>query len=308
MPKKVILIADPGIDTAFAVALALHDPNLDVIGLLPCAGNVTAEQATTNINVLIDHLDPAKWPRTATALPVVYDLDGTALHGTDGFGNNHFPASTRHQQHPADKVLIELVRENPREVSVLCLGPVTTFARAVDRDPEFVKLIDKLVLVGGCWKEPGNAGPSAEFHFYLDPDAVKRTIHTGVAPIIIPLDVTRRLIFSPTELLDLPNPESRTCRFLRKIVPFAIRASMNQYGIEGFHLKDVLGVAALALPGCVTTETRPADVETKGELTRGMLVVDSRKNPGAMPAVRVGVDAAIGEIRQYIERVLKGAA
>ena len=308
MPKKVILIADPGIDTAFAVALALHDPNLDVIGLLPCAGNVTAEQATANVNVLIDHLDPAKWPRTATALPAVYDLDGTALHGADGFGNNHFPASTRHQQHPADKVLIELVRENPREVSVLCLGPVTTFARAVDRDPEFVKLIDKLVLVGGCWKEPGNAGPAAEFHFYLDPNAVKRTIHTGITPMIIPLDVTRRLIFSPTELLDLPNPDSRTCQFLRKIVPFAIRASMNQYGIEGFHLKDVLGVAALALPGCITTETRPADVETKGELTRGMLVVDSRKNPGTMPDVRVGVDAAIGEIRQYIERVLKGAA
>ena len=60
MPKKVILIADPGIDTAFAVALALHDPNLDVIGLLPCAGNVPAEQATANVNVLIDHLDPAK--------------------------------------------------------------------------------------------------------------------------------------------------------------------------------------------------------------------------------------------------------
>ena len=307
MPKKVILIADPGIDTAFAVALALHDPNLDVIGLLPCAGNVSAVQATANVNILIEHCDPAKWPRTATALPVDYEIDGTALHGADGLGNTNFPARSRHQQHPADKVLIELVRENPREVSVLCLGPVTTFARAVDRDPEFANLIDKLVLVGGCWKEPGNAGPAAEFHFYLDPDAVKRTIHTGIAPIIIPLDVTRRLILSPTELLELPNPESKTCQFLRKIVPFAIRASMNQYGIEGFHLKDVLGIAAVALPGCITTEMRPADVETKGELTRGMLVVDSRKNPGAMPNVQIGVDVAVGEIRQYIERVLKSA-
>ncbi len=69
MPKKVVLIADPGIDTAFAVALALHDPNLDVIGLLPCAGNVSAAQATANVNILIEQFDPAKWPRTATALP-----------------------------------------------------------------------------------------------------------------------------------------------------------------------------------------------------------------------------------------------
>jgi len=307
MPKKVVLIADPGIDTAFAVALALNDPNLDVIGLIPCAGNVSAAQATANVNILIDHLDPAKWPRTATALPVDYDTDGTAMHGSDGLGNNHFPARTRHQQHPADKVLVELVRENPREVTVICLGPATTFARALDRDPGFVNLIDKLVIVGGCWKEPGNAGPAAEFHFYLDPDAAKRALNAGIVPLVIPLDVTRRLILSPTELLELPNPDSKTCQFLRKIVPFAIRASMNGYGIEGFHLKDVLGIAAVALPGCITTETRPADVETKGELTRGMLVVDTRKQPGNMPNIQIGVEVAVGEIRQYIERVLNSS-
>ena len=33
MAHKVILIGDPGIDGAFAVALALHDPNLDVLAL-----------------------------------------------------------------------------------------------------------------------------------------------------------------------------------------------------------------------------------------------------------------------------------
>ena len=70
MPRKVILIADPGIDTAFAIALALHDPSLDVVGLIPCAGNVSAEQASANVLVLIDQLEPQKWPRTATALPM----------------------------------------------------------------------------------------------------------------------------------------------------------------------------------------------------------------------------------------------
>ncbi len=307
MPKKVILVADPGIDTAFAVALAVHDPNLDVIGLIPTAGNVSAHQATLNVNVLIDHLDPPRWPRTAAALPTEYELDGTAMHGSDGLGNTHFPARTRHTLHPADKIICELIRQHPKEVTVICLGPATAVAAALDRDPELPELMDKLVLVGGCWKEPGNAGPAAEFHFYLDPDAVKRCLHAGLHPLIIPLDVTRRLIFSPTELLDLPNPDSRTCQFLRQIVPFAIRASSNLYGIEGFHLKDVLGVAAVALPGSVTFESRIADVETKGELTRGMLVVDARKRPVGLPNAQIGVDAAIGEVRQYIERVLKAA-
>lgn len=307
MPQKVILVADPGIDTAFAVALAFHDPNLDVIGLLPTAGNVSAAQATANINILIDHLDPPRWPKTATALPAEYDRDGTAIHGADGLGNVNLPARTRHQQHPADKVLVELLREHPHEVAVICLGPATTVARALDRDPEVGKLMDRLVLVGGCWKEPGNAGPAAEFHFFLDPDAAQRCLAANLDPLVIPLDVTRRLVLSPTELLNLPNPESGTCQFLRKIVPFGIRASMNRYGIEGFHLKDVLGVAAVALPGCVTAEHRPAGVETRGDLTRGMLVVDCRKEPAHPPNALVGVDAAVGEIRQYIDRVLKQA-
>lgn len=308
MPKKLILVADPGIDTAFAVALALHDPDLDVIGLLPTAGNVSATQATANINILIDHLNPARWPKTATALPVEYDLDGTSIHGADGLGNVNLPARTRHQQHPADKVLVELLREHPHEASVVCLGPATTVARALDRDPEAAGLIDKLVLVGGCWKEPGNAGPASEFHFYLDPASVQRCLDARLDPLIIPLDVTRRLVLSPSELLDLPNSESSTCQFLRKIVPFGIRASMNRYGIEGLHLKDVLGVAAVALTGCVASEHRSVDVESKGELTRGMLVVDLRKPPGHGPNAHVGVSAAIGEIRQYIDRVLKLAA
>jgi inosine-uridine nucleoside N-ribohydrolase len=307
MPKKVILVADPGIDTAFAVALAMHDPDLDVIGLIPTAGNVSANQATLNVNVLIDQLDPPRWPRTASALPAEYEIDGTAMHGADGLGNNHFPARSRHQLHPADKIIAELVRQHPKEVTVVCLGPATAVAAALDRDPELPALIEKLILVGGCWKEPGNAGPAAEFHFYLDPDAVKRCLHAGLHPLIIPLDVTRQLIFSPSELLELPNPESKTSQFLSKIVPFAIRASSNLYGIEGFHLKDVLGVAAVALPGCVTAESRVADVETKGELTRGMLVVDARKKPLGLPNVQIGVEAAIGEIRQYIDRVLKQA-
>ena len=306
MARKVVLIADPGIDTAFAVALALHDPNLDVVGLIPCGGNVPAQRACVNVQILVTQLDPPKWPRTAAALPVEYDQDGIALHGPDGLGGLDLPVTERHSQQPADKVLSELVREHPRELTVVCLSPVTTLARAFDRDADLPALIDRVVLVGGCWKEPGNSGPASEFHFALDPLAARRVIKSGLHPLVVPLDVTRRLILSPSELLELPNPESRTCRFLRQIVPFGIRASSHLYGIEGFHLKDVLGVAAVALPGSVTAEDRVIDVETRGELTRGMMVVDARKGAGR-PNAQVGTEAAIGEIRQYVNRILKSA-
>ena len=307
MPRKVLLIADPGIDTAFAVALALNDPNLEVVGLLPTAGNVSAEQATANVHTLIDVIDPAKWPKLAAALPAKYEMNGLALHGPGGLGGVTFPSATRHTLHPADKVLCELAHENPRQVTAICLGPLTTLAAALDRDPTLPAVLDQTIIVGGAWREAGNAGPVAEFHIYLDPDAAKRVFTAELNPLLIPLDVTRRLVFSPSDLLELPNPDSRTCQFLRQIVPFGIRASSNLYGIEGFHLKDVLGVVAASLSGCVTSEGHTVDVETRGELTRGMTVVDARTGKTAANNAHVATGVAVGEVRQYIERTLKAA-
>lgn len=306
MPRKVVLVADPGIDTAFAVALALNDPNLDVIGLLPCPGNVSGSRACANVHILIDRLDPRKWPRTAAALPIEYDMDGTALHGPDGLGGLNLPVSDRHQALPADKVLTELIHEHPREVTVICLGPATTLSAALNRDPTLAAQIDRVIMVGGVWKEPGNAGPVSEFHFALDPDAVRRCLRVGLHPLILPLDVARKITLSPSELLELPNASSRTCQLLRQIVPYGIRASSHLYGIEGFHLKDVLAIAAVGLPGSVQAEERHVDIETRGEITRGMMVVDTRKSAERTNA-QVGIEVAVGEIRQYIDRILKSA-
>ena len=307
MPRKVILIADPGIDTAFAVALALNDPNLDVVGLLPTAGNVSAEQATANVHTLIDVIDPPKWPKLAAALPARYDANGLALHGPGGLGGVSFPSAMRHTLHPADRVLCELAHEHPRQVTVISLGPLTTLAAALDRDPTLPAVLDQTVIVGGSWKEPGNAGPVAEFHIHLDPDAAKRVFAAELNPLLIPLDVTRRLVFSPSDLLELPNPDSRTCQFLRQIVPFGIRASSNLYGIEGFHLKDVVGTVAVALAGCVSSEPHYVDVETRGDLTRGMTVIDARPSTAAAPNARVATGVTVPEVRAYIERTLKAA-
>jgi|SRR5579883_96487 len=307
MPRKVIIVADPGIDTAFAIALALNDRNLEVVGLLPTAGNVSAEQATANVHTLIDVIDPPKWPKLAAALPARYDTDGVALHGPGGLGGVSFPCATRHTLHPADKILCELAHEFPRQVTLVNLGPLTTLATALDRDPTLPAVLDQTVIVGGCWKEPGNAGPVAEFHIYLDPDAAKRVFAAELNPLLIPLDTTRKLIFSPTDLLELPNPDSRTCQFLRQIVPFGIRASSNLYGIEGFHLKDVLGTVAVAVAGCVSSEPHFVGVETHGDLTRGMTVIDARPTPTGMPNARVATGVAVPEVRSYIERTLKSA-
>lgn len=305
MAHKVIMIADPGIDTAFAVALALLDPKIDVIGLAPTAGNVPAQQATVNVHTLITQLDPRRWPRLGAAPPVVYDVDGTNIHGTDGLGNVRFPEISLHSPPTSDRLIIELVRQFPNELTIICLGPATVLAGAIKRDSTVIDHVRHLIILGGAWHEPGNVTAAAEFHFYCDPESARAVLHAGMRTTLIPLDVMRKVVFSPSDLLELPSPESPTSQFLRKIVPFGIRASSNLYGIEGFHLKDVLGLAALSLPNAIATKPHYVNVETRGELTRGMSVVDCRPKPAAAPNVNMAVGVDIAAVRDYIFRTLR---
>jgi inosine-uridine nucleoside N-ribohydrolase len=308
MTQKIVLIADPGIDGAFAVALALNDPGLEVLALLATAGNVGAERATLNVQILVEQLDPRRWPRLGAALPVEYDMDGTRLHGPNGLGGADFPCAQLHHPHPADRLLVELLRANPKEITVVCLGPATVLARAMDRDPAVPGLLGKLVLLGGSIGEPGNAGPVSEFHFACDPLAARQVLRCGAAVTLVPLDVTRKVLFSPTDLLELPGgDDSRTCRMLRKVVPFGIGATSNLYGIEGFHLKDVLGVAAVALTGAVSTRPMAVDVETRGELTRGMSVVDQRPWSKETPNVDVAVGVDSRAVAEWMRKILTDA-
>src|SRR5437660_12610597 len=122
MMRKVIVIADPGIDGAFAVALALRDPELDVLGLAATAGNVSADQATKNVQILVEQIDPPRWPRIGSALPVDYEVDGTHIHGPGGLGGVSFPCAQLHHQHSSDKLVIDLVRQHPGDVTIVNLG------------------------------------------------------------------------------------------------------------------------------------------------------------------------------------------
>src|SRR4029077_2632527 len=161
MAEKIVIIADPGIDGAFAIALAFFDPNLEVLGLGATAGNVSAAQATKNIHILVDQLDPPRWPRLGEAPDIHYDIDGRSLHGPTGLGNTDFPAAVLHNIPTSEKLLGDLVRQFPREITLVGLVPLTVIARAFDIFPELPGQRKRLVCLGGALHEPGNAGPVA---------------------------------------------------------------------------------------------------------------------------------------------------
>lgn len=304
MPQKVILIADPGIDTSYAVAMAMNDPSLEVVGLLATAGNVPAETATQNVHILVEQIDPRRWPRLGAAPHVAYDMDGTRFHGPGGLGGVAFPCARLHHPEPSERVLIDLVREHAHDATVVVMGPMTVLARAIGQHPELPKLLERVICVGGTWHEPGNASAAAEFHVACDPLSARTVLQCGAPVAMIPLDVTRRIVYSPKQLLDPPCNDSRTCHFLRQIVPFGIRATANVYGVEGFFLKDPVGIAAIARPTALTYKSVHVEVETRGELTRGMTVVDTRATPGGPPNVQLAVGLDTAAVRGYIDETL----
>jgi inosine-uridine nucleoside N-ribohydrolase len=304
MSQKVVLISDPGIDGAFAIALALNDPELEVVGMLATAGNVSAQQATRNLRIVLDQLDPPRLPRLGAAPDVDYGMDGRKLHGPTGLGNTDFPCASLHHLPPSEKLLAELVKQYPGELTVICMGPATVLARAFDLYPDLPMQIKRIIAVGGALHEPGNAGPVCEFHFTCDPKAARRVVHCQGAVTLIPLDMMRKALFSPTELLGADSELSPAFHFLRQVVPFGIAATSHLYGIEGFHLKDVLGVIAAGLPDAVHTKPMHVDIETQGELTRGMSVFDRRSWENVTPNVHVLTEIEQKEMRQYIKRVI----
>ncbi|MBI2808477.1 MAG: nucleoside hydrolase [Planctomycetes bacterium] len=304
MPQKVVLISDAGIDGAFAIALALYDPDLEVLGLLATAGNVSASQATKNLRIVLDQVDPPRLPRLGAAPEVDYGTDGRRLHGPTGLGNTDFPCAPLHHLPPSEKLLAELVRLYPREVTVICMGPLTVLTRAFDLHPDLPDQIKRIVVVGGSLQEPGNAGPVTEFHFSCDPPAARRVVQCQANITIVPLDLMRKALYAPTELLGDDTEISPAYHFLRQVVPFGIAATSHLYGVEGFHLKDVLGIAAVALPHAVHTRAMHMDVETQGELTRGMSVFDRRSWENPTHNVSVAIEIDVRELREYTRRVI----
>lgn len=278
MARKVILDVDPGIDDAVALTLALFDPQLEVVAVTAVAGNVSAAQATRNVQTIIEQLDPPRWPRLGAATQPDHALpaDRTRLFGADGLGQADFVVADLHHQHPSDKVLADEIRAAPEAVTVIALGPLTNIARAFRRDPALASQVGQLIMMGGSLGGPGDVTPAAEFNVYCDPVAARDVFRSATTKTLVPLDVTSQVMMTYNLLDQLPDESSRAGGFLRRILPFAVRSFRRELALEGMYLHDTVALVAALHPELFTPEALGGDVETSGELTLGATVFDRR--------------------------------
>ena len=277
VPRKVILYLDPGIDDAVALAMALFDPRLEVLAVTATGGNVSPEQATANLQALVGILDPPRLPRIGAApTDTVRPEKPFNMHGPDGLGGIDLPRARLHGGHVSEKVIWETVHAHPREVTIVCLGPLTNLSRVLARDPAIVEQIGEVVIAGGTSQGQGNATPVVDFNFYCDPRAARHVVREPMAKTLVPLETTGQVTFGFDLLDQLPAESSRAGMILRNMLPHAFRAYRQLLGSEGISLHDVVSLVAVTNPELFERSTVAADVETGGELTAGMLVVDRR--------------------------------
>ena len=307
-PRKLIIDCDPGIDDAVALVLAMFDPRLEVVAVTAVAGNVPAEQATANLQALVAFLDPPRLPRVGAA---VNDLPLPArpasVHGPDGIGGLELPRVPLHGGHPSEKVIWDAIKAHPREVTILALGPLTNVSRVLNRDPGIAELIGALVICGGTMHAAGNATPVADTNFFCDPAAARHVVREPVTKTLVPLETTGQVVHEFDLLDSLPAEYTRAGKILRPMLAHAFRAQRQLLGSEGIRLHDVVALVAATNPELFEREMVAADVETTGELTAGMLVVDRRANREWRPNADLLVACDATAVRDCILRGLSAA-
>ena len=304
MTRKVIIDCDPGIDDALALCLALFDPRLEVVAVTATGGNVSPEQATRNVQAVVEQLDPPRFPRLGAAdLNKIPAADARHIHGDDGLANVGFRVSELHHSHPSDKLICDEVRTAPDEVAIIALGPLTNIASAFQRDPDLAMLVDRIIISGGS-VTGGNATPAAEFNVYCDPVSARAVFRSRTTKTLIPLDVTNQVVISLDLLKQLPDESTRSGGFLRKVLPFVFRAYRN-LGLEGIYLRDTVALIAALHPELFETKEMAADVEISGELTAGATVFDQRPAPLWRPNMEVAMAVDVAAV---VDSLLRGLA
>ena len=310
MARKVIIDVDPGIDGAVALAMALFDPRLDVLAVTAVGGNVGAEQATKNVQAIIEQLDPPRWPRIGAAVeperaPIT---DRRDLHGPDGLGSTSFLSAELHHRHSSEKVLTDEIRAAPDQVTILTLGPLTNVGLLLRRDPNLAGEIGHLMMAGGAVRVPGDITPVAEFGIYCDPSAAQLAFRSRATKTLVPLDVTQQVPFTYGHLDQLPDETSRVGRLLRRVLAFSFRAHHQRLGLDHIFLHDAVAVAALAHPELFPIQTLGGDVETTGELTLGATVFDRRPHAEWRSNMEVALEVDPVPVLDVILRSLAEAA
>lgn len=160
--RKLWIDTDTASDDAVALLMALREPTVQVLGIGVVMGNVSLERAIRNALISVERAGTYAPPVYAGAKKPLYrDTDfAVVCHGVDGLSDRGYgdPTLTAATGNAVDAML-QCARENPGEVELVTLGPLTNVAVAAFKDPEGFRCFKSVTIMGGALRMPGNWSP-----------------------------------------------------------------------------------------------------------------------------------------------------
>ena len=225
---KIVLDADPGVDDAHAIMMALAHPLAEVIAITTVAGNVPLERTTANALTILDQMCKVipVYPGCEDAL-VYPTLRRAVSHGVDGLGDCNFaPSGRQAEREHAVQALIRLANAAPGELTLIALGPLTNIAVATRLDPDLPKKYKRLVILGGAILAKGNSWtPAAEFNFFIDPEAAAIVFKAWSEITLVPWETAIQNALTRKQFEELTAIDSPRAEFFGRI--FAGRAAQQ---------------------------------------------------------------------------------
>lgn len=282
--QKIILDCDPGHDDAFAIMLAAQ--YLDVLGITTIGGNGFLENVTTNALKVLEVIEREDIPvYKGHAGPLVNPLvTAPEFHGESGMDGPVLPEPKIKSQHKhAVDFIVETVLAN-KDITIIATGPLTNVASAINKNPDIVKNIKEICIMGGSVTF-GNWTPAAEFNIFVDPEAASIVFNSGALVKMTGVNLTRQCLITEKEMFKFREIGTKAANFAADLVDYFIQACYDTADIKGANLHDACAVAWIINPDLIKSVPMHIDVELNGKLTRGMTVCDYRHLRGSDPKV-----------------------
>ncbi len=289
--RKFLIDTDTASDDAVALLMAHRWPDVQVEAVTLVSGNVPVEQGAKNALYTLEMCGASTPVYLGCSKPMLRPCEYAYwFHGDDGMGNMYYPDPIRQPQptHAVD-LIIDTLKANPGELTLVTLGPLTNIATALLRAPEIASLVQRCVIMGGAANVVGNVTPAAEYNIWVDPEAAKIVFHSGMPMEMVGWELSRaEAALIPAEIETVINLGTKLARLAMECNKRALEAGREIQASPGLMLPDPVAMAVALDPDVVMRKGKYfVEVEIASELTRGQTVVDQLGVLHKMPNLTV---------------------
>ncbi|SHF78542.1 Inosine-uridine nucleoside N-ribohydrolase [Kaistia soli DSM 19436] len=290
--NKVIYDTDIGVDDAMALLMLVFSPKVDLVGITTVFGNIPVEIATRNALYVKDYFNIAApvAEGAGTPLHLASKAAPVHVHGANGLGDIPLPDVIHAKPHelPAHRFIIETVRANPHEISIVAVGRMTNLALALREDPEIASLVKEVIIMGGAFGYHGHSGnvtPVAEANIIGDPHAADEMFAAAWPIVVLGLDVTQECVMTTAYMADIRDRGGKGGQFLWDVTRFYEDFYRKAVGIDGVFGHDSSAVAYLLDPTLYEVRHGPIRVVTEGiAIGQTIQMPNTRRFPAAAEA------------------------